>query len=289
MSSTGEKKSTLLVGIASLALLGVLVSACSIDRWAEVEPGEYVTLPISATLDAPVHNVHQLAIDRDRRLAVLTTLDGSEVVASFVPRARAEWPSGCPSNINSTRMEVLDIEEDPLVIGSAVFSHPVLVRDCPPDPVRIVLRADGQIGGGGGACLHPEPCIYFGPQTTASHHPMSLPRSPKGYELYSWQDGTEWHFTLITGTNRLKGYEEIVSTDNVVTESDWVKLSVQGREDLEAVLGRLPEGETVSWISAEWLARVGATRGNIQLPDPRLLQEIESYCRRLGIQLQIAD
>jgi len=119
--------------------------------------------------------------------------------------------------------------------------------------------------------------------------PSALPNSMKGYELYSWQAGKEWHFTLITGTNRLKRYEEIVSTENVVTETDWVKLSVGGTGNLRAVLSRLPEGETVIWISEHWLERVGAPQGKIRLPDAELLEEIESHCRRLGIQLQVAD
>jgi hypothetical protein len=117
----------------------------------------------------------------------------------------------------------------------------------------------------------------------------TLPHSMKGYELYSWQSGKEWDFALITGTNRLKSYEEIVSPANVVTEADWVKLSVQGVENLRTVLGRLPQGETVTWNSSRWLEGVGAPKGAIQLPDPVLLGEIESYCRRLGIQLRIAD
>jgi hypothetical protein len=117
----------------------------------------------------------------------------------------------------------------------------------------------------------------------------ALPHAMKGYELYSWQADKEWHFTLITGTNRLKRYEEIVSRENVVTDTDWVKLSVDGIENLRAVLNRLPAGETITWISDRWLERVDAPKGRIQLPGPELLEEIESYCRRLGIQLQVAD
>jgi hypothetical protein len=117
----------------------------------------------------------------------------------------------------------------------------------------------------------------------------ALPHSMKGYELYSWQVGKAWHFTLITGTNRLKTYAEIVSTENTVTASDWVKLSVQGMENLRAVLNRLPPGETVIWISEAWLDRVGGARGEFRLPGPEQLQEIESHCRRVGLQLQVAD
>jgi hypothetical protein len=154
-------------------------------------------------------------------------------------------------------MEVLEIAEDPLIIGATAFSHPILVRDCPPDPARLVLRQDGAIGGGGSACPHPEPCIFFGRQPIASALASPLPHSMKGYELYSWQDAKEWHFTLVTGTNRLKRYNEVVSTENLVTETDWVKLSVKGTENLESLLSQLPQGETVTWISDRWLERVG--------------------------------
>jgi hypothetical protein len=118
---------------------------------------------------------------------------------------------------------------------------------------------------------------------------MPLPHSPRGYELYSWQEGEEWRNTLITGTNRLKEYEEIVSTENVVTEADWVVLSVGGPENLKAVLNRLPKGEEVTWIGDGWLEAVGGLTGNIQLPGREVIKEIESHCRRLGIQLQVAD
>jgi hypothetical protein len=35
----------------------------------------------------------------------------------------------------------------------------------------------------------------------------TLPRSFKGYELYSWEEEGQWHFTLITGTDRTKTIE----------------------------------------------------------------------------------
>jgi hypothetical protein len=276
--------------IAALALFGVLVSGCSMSRWAEVEPGEYVALHGSpATHDIAARRTEKLVIDRDRRQILLTFADGSEILTSFVPRERAEWPSGCPSNVNSTRMEVLQIAEDPLTVGATAFSHPILVRDCPTDPARLVLRGDGAIGGGGSACPHPEPCIFFGRQHTASAYPQPLPHSMKGYELYSWKDGQKWFFTLTTGTDRVKSYEEIVSTDSVLTGTGWVKRTVQGTENLESMLSQLPGGETVTWISDRWLERAGAPVGKIQLPGPQVIKEIDGYCRRLAIQLQVAD
>lgn len=216
-----RKKTPVAMAVMALALAAILLAGCSMYRWAKVDPGEYVILRREVAAErAAEQAIQKLQVDRDSRLLVLTLVDGSEIVTSFVSRDRREWPSGCPSNLNSTRMEVLEIAEDPLAIGAATFRHPILVRDCPPDPIRLVLREDGAIGGAGNACPNLEPCIYFAPGSTASPSPMRLPHSPKGYELYSWQAGDEWRFTLITGTNRLKRYEEIVSTENLVTATD---------------------------------------------------------------------
>jgi hypothetical protein len=65
-------------------------------------------------------------------------------------------------------MEVLEIAQDPLTVGATSFSRPIVVRDCPPDPARIVLREDGAIGGAGTACPYPEPCMVFAPAATGS-------------------------------------------------------------------------------------------------------------------------
>lgn len=161
---SSRNKTAIAVAIAALALVGVLVAGCSMYRWAGVEPGEYTVVYDGAPATLPAaREIQKLEIDRESRLMALTLVDGSEIVASFIPRDRTEWPAGCPSNINSTRMEVLDIEPDPLAIGGATINHPILVRDCPPDPPRIVLREDGTVGGGGNACPHPQPCIFFAP------------------------------------------------------------------------------------------------------------------------------
>jgi hypothetical protein len=55
-----------------------------------------------------------------------------------------------------------------------------------------------------------------------------LPHSAKGYELYSWQEDSQWHFTLITGTNRNKTLEEVISDVNIVSEDGWVQIHVVG-------------------------------------------------------------
>lgn len=166
---SGRRKTTRLVAaMATLVWAAVLLGGCSLDRWAEVEPGAYTPIHEGATTMPVTREIHRLAIDRDEGVMVLTLVDGSEIVASFVSRDRTDWPAGCPTNIQSTRMEVLEIVQAPLTIGATSLSRPILVRDCPPNPVRIVLREDGAIGGAGTACPYPEPCMVFAPASAAS-------------------------------------------------------------------------------------------------------------------------
>ena len=75
-----------------------------------------------------------------------------------------------------------------------------------------------------------------------------LPRSAKGYDLFWWTEDGQWQFTLITGTNRLKYLEEIVSNENIVSEDGWVHIHVVGVEAIETVLSRLPQNEYVGWV-----------------------------------------
>jgi len=112
----------------------------------------------------------------------------------------------------------------------------------------------------------------------------SLPHSMKGYELYSWQVENDWCFTLITGTNRLKGYEEITSDEDMI-EDGWVKITVRDVDSIKTILGRLPESEEVFWIDDKWLEQVQGETGDFLLPDIEIVDDIKLYCRQLGIEL----
>lgn len=280
--------------IAGMLLTGTLLTGCSMDRWVEVEDGEYaIVRELEVTDTAAGREVRRLEIDREAGQMVFTLVDGSRIASSLVARDRAAWPAGCPTNIQSTRMEVLEIAEDPLRLGSTTFRQPVLVRDCPREPVRLVLREDGEMGGGGTACPYGEVCLYFAPEAEASCTTSPLPLSAKGYELYSWEAEQGRQFALMTGTNRLKTYEEIVSgewipAEDIVTGSEWVALTVQGFEELKAVLSRLPQGEIVTWMGAGWLEQAGLPSGDLALPGPEVMEEVEGACRELGIELQVA-
>ena len=151
------------IAVVIIVLTGCALAGCVRDRWVEIEPGESVAVRgIGTASEAAIQAVQKVEIDWDKHTVTFSLVDGSHIVTSFVSRERAVWPTGCPSNINSTRMEVLDIQESTLTIEPAIFSNPILVRNCPPDPMRIALREDGRIGGSGGACTGASECIIFG-------------------------------------------------------------------------------------------------------------------------------
>jgi len=146
-------------------LIAVVLSTslgCSTDRWAEVEPGEYVLIDIhSESNGETMSGIETLVVERESNTVVIELQDGPPLVATFVSREKEDWPPGCPSNIGSTRMEVLDIQSSNLSIGGMTFSNPILVRNCPPSPNTIVLREEGTIGGAGSACAWPDKDIHF--------------------------------------------------------------------------------------------------------------------------------
>jgi|SRR5688500_1186255 len=116
----------------------------------------------------------------------------------------------------------------------------------------------------------------------------ALPHSTKGYELYSWQENDEWHFTLTTGTNRLKSLEEIISSENTVEAGGWVKISVQGIEAIQKALSGLPQDEEIFWAGKTWLEQAQVQAGPIMLPSQEIIDSIQEYCRQLGLQLTVS-
>lgn len=108
-----------------------------------------------------------------------------------------------------------------------------------------------------------------------------LPRSFKGYELYSWEEEGQWHFTLITGTNRIKTIEEITSKGDFISETGWVKIQVVGADAIKDVLSRLPEGESVFWCDELHIGQ--STETDLQLPPEQIADAIEEYAKQCGL------
>lgn len=162
--------------VLSACLVGCMLTGCSPTRWMGIESGEYTVVSGGGEAnEAAMRAIQRMKIDRDERAVVFTLADNSEIVASFTPRSRAEWPAGCPTNIFMHRMQVLDLEEDTLTLGPIALDQPILVRDCPRDPMRVVLREDGEVGTSGSACSWTDTCICFGPQRDLSRS-VNTPR-----------------------------------------------------------------------------------------------------------------
>ena len=101
----------------------------------------------------------------------------------------------------------------------------------------------------------------------AQSNESKLTHSMKGYELYSWQTHKGWHFSLLVGTNRLKKYAEATSP----------KVRINGVAALKRKLRELPRGEEVFWSAKRFR--------KMSLPPPRILEELNAYCERLGLRL----
>lgn len=149
-----------IIGAALALIFAALLAGCVGQPRLEVESGDYTQVQgTDEVTRSAARAIRSLRIDRAASIALLTLDDGSHITLALAERDRAEWPEGCPTNIYSHYMEVLDIEEPELAIASMRLRDPVLVRDCPDEPEEVVLRADGEIGGGGGA--RSESCLIF--------------------------------------------------------------------------------------------------------------------------------
>jgi len=125
-------------------------------------------------------------------------------------------------------------------------------------------------------------CSSF-PEVTPGQS-SAFPHSMKGYELYSWQEKDEWHFTLITGTNRLKTLEEITTGESFIDSEGWVKISVTGVATLKNALVRLPAGEQIFWVGARNLSF-----DKLTLPPQAIIDDIQARCQNLGLDLWVTE
>jgi hypothetical protein len=104
--------------------------------------------------------------------------------------------------------------------------------------------------------------------TAAPPDATPLPESMKGYELYSWQEGNQWKFSLLVGTNREKTLDEIKSIDTVLPD---VKA-------LLSTLKKIPSGQYVTWSSRETLS----------FPPDNILKQVKQIAKDKGLILNIA-
>ena len=95
-----------------------------------------------------------------------------------------------------------------------------------------------------------------------------FPESMKGYELYSWQEGGQWKFSILVGTNREKTLDEIKADETVFHDV----------EALTAALEQMPSGQYITWSSRETLS----------FPPAEIVEQIETICTEQGLILNRA-
>ncbi len=109
---------------------------------------------------------------------------------------------------------------------------------------------------------------------------LSFSHSVKGWELYSWPNGTDWNYSILPGTNRVKNCTEVTTN----------KIVVVGLSSLKKLLDKLPAKEEIPWIDPDWITRIwSGTCGNLSLPDSRTLNEITRYCNQKGLLIKVID
>jgi hypothetical protein len=114
-----------------------------------------------------------------------------------------------------------------------------------------------------------------------------LPASMKGYELYSWYSSGQWHYTLITGTNRNKTQEEIVSAPDSISETGWINIHVIDIDSLKTVLAKIPQNEFVTWLG--YMRDPQGLPDNItfDLPPIENVNDIRDFAKQCGFQLSV--
>jgi hypothetical protein len=125
------------------------------------------------------------------------------------------------------------------------------------------------------------------PTPDLSQFPNPLPESMKGYELVSWQMGNNWNFTLITGTNRSKTFDELLSPESSVSADGFVKITVSGVEDIKQVLALLPARTEVFWNGMDLSGQVPEGTIYFAYPDVSIREDLISYCTRHNVALEI--
>ena len=98
--------------------------------------------------------------------------------------------------------------------------------------------------------------------------PTSFPESMKGYELHSWQDGDQWNFSLLVGTNREKTLEEIKAADT----------ALHGVDALTSALEQMPSGQYITWTS----------RDTLSFPPDDIIEQVKQSCEDRGLILNLA-
>jgi hypothetical protein len=93
--------------------------------------------------------------------------------------------------------------------------------------------------------------------------------SMKGYELYSWQEGGAWRYSVLEGTNRWKTLDEIRSPS----------VTLHSATALQDVLEQIPAGQFVTWV----------LRDDLTLPPSAIVERVRQVCEIRGLEFYVPN
>ena len=105
-----------------------------------------------------------------------------------------------------------------------------------------------------------------------------LPKhSMKGYELYSWQENTDWFYSVLPGTNRLKKASEIFDKHKRKTI-----------DELLSTLDGLEKGEYISWSNSKRFTD-DRQHPELKYPPPNVKNRILAVCKDKELQIIVEE
>lgn len=149
-----------------LVLAAPQIGGCLADIESTVGSGAYELDADMNGSDPDAETLYgtTLVVDRQASTAVFTLPDASTVERGIAARPRADWWQDCAMNTNAYAIEVLDLVDAPMSLGTYTFEAPVLVAECGGDEGDAggVFLTDALEGHEGyGRCPEGAPCLYL--------------------------------------------------------------------------------------------------------------------------------
>ncbi len=113
------------------------------------------------------------------------------------------------------------------------------------------------------------------PATAAAVLPATIPQRMKGLSMYGFVKDGKTYFTLITGTNRLKSFEELDDAEPLVGDDGWVRVRVEGVDAARDLLGRVSSPDEVIIQSVHHVSVAQSTvPERVSAPDDAVLAAV---------------
>jgi len=103
-------------------------------------------------------------------------------------------------------------------------------------------------------------------------------RTLKGELLFSWREGSFWHYSIVPNLN-ISPADENISVTNSMT----------GEECLKQNLSLFAVGEEIYWFPFGQLTTVEGKKIYVKYPPESVVNEIVDYCEELEIELTIEE